>query len=558
MNISEEQQDIIEQGCLKRNIIVSAKAGSGKSTVALNLGKAFYDQHRERTILVTYNNRLRASNQERCTQMNIQDIVHSHTFHSLSGTFYNLNSFGSTGSFDLTIAQTGDGTLQIKSSKKTVLEEIGLVIVDECQDLTDEYYKVVKRVVQDITALRKGVAPVIVLLGDPFQMIYQYKGAKLDYMKEVDYYFQDLAFNKIPFKWMHLSISYRISHYVANFINEHLHPKFIQKVASTEYWTLYGDFILQAWGSKGIQASPDRMQCEHDHPVRIIPNGWSKKDQDLITQMIMVSKPDEVVLLSHSVTSGPMHKYVSETNQLLDWHVTSNDDEDIKQDTTRFQQNKYLVCTIHKFKGSERNNVVYFGYDGYSLERDQNNWLSYYNKHYVACTRAKHDLILVSCNSRRVFDTLVPKSTRTFRTLDVTELFDHVPFDVNINTPDKFISVQPVEFQSSLSSNVSYSTSIVGRSPNTYESIAKYLGLAFELMVEIKSTFCTEQDTISPEDFYQSRTRFFPTPPDEPTIRFIQDHIEPFEKELFKTHPKHLTCCHIKRMFEKQEDDGHH
>jgi hypothetical protein len=153
------------------------------------------------------------------------------------------------------------------------------VCIDEVQDMTEQFYLLVMDYFAKVRSLS---APQMLIVGDPFQQVYKYRGARLEYLLRPHLYFSfatssaaaaaavesseerdggedanaDDDCSPTPWVELKLSVSFRISHEMAKFINSKLDPRKL-KHAYPEWYEKHGKWIDAAWQS-GIHAAETR------------------------------------------------------------------------------------------------------------------------------------------------------------------------------------------------------------------------------------------------------------------------------------------------------------
>ena len=88
MQLSNEQQLILEQVRTDSNIEVDAVAGTGKTTLVLNIAK---DQPSKNMLQITYNKSLKFEVREKVIQDKVENLT-IHTYHSLAVKYYSPTS----------------------------------------------------------------------------------------------------------------------------------------------------------------------------------------------------------------------------------------------------------------------------------------------------------------------------------------------------------------------------------------------------------------------------------------------------------------------------------
>jgi DNA polymerase III delta prime subunit len=347
---SFEQEQIVNSVKNGNSVIVSAVAGSGKTTTVLCLAKAVFPK---KILQITYNKLLKFDVRERVASESIKNVK-VHTYHSLYYKYYNNNIHN-------------DDELQ-KVIKKDIepiykIDSFDILVIDETQDMTPLLYEAVHKFLKDYS---KPVQ--IVLLGDVLQGIYEFKQADTRFLSIGKELWNSRTMIQYP-----LTISYRLTNQIAQFVNECM------------------------LGRKVIHTNRDGP------PVDYIRHPPFRCDTifNILNNLLKEGKytPDDIFVLSGSVRSktGSIMPVNKLENKLVEngipCFVPSDDDSEINDDIIK---GKVAFCSIHQSKGRERKIVVVYGFDI--------GWFRYYgrdydqticpNELYVATTRAKEKLII--------------------------------------------------------------------------------------------------------------------------------------------------------------------
>ena len=202
---SAEQQVIINHIQQGKNVIVDACAGSGKSTTILSCALVLRDK---KVLQLTYNKTLRHEVQEKVVELQIPNME-VHTYHSLAYNYYHHD-----GQMDNGIRRI----IRDNINPKTKLPEFDLLVVDEAQDMTNVYYRLLLKFIQDSQRPFQ-----VMILGDKMQGLYDFKGADTRFLTFGQQCWQDvplLVSNE--FVCCTLKTSYRITVPMARFVNNAL------------------------------------------------------------------------------------------------------------------------------------------------------------------------------------------------------------------------------------------------------------------------------------------------------------------------------------------------
>jgi superfamily I DNA/RNA helicase len=200
--LSNEQQYILDRAKEGSNIIVDSVAGTGKTTIILSLAQQMPDK----TItLITYNASLKFEVREKVEALELTNIK-VHTYHSLAKGYYSSNAHEDRGLKDVVIKNL---------PPKYKLMDIDILVVDEVQDMTITYFKLLVKYLKDL-----GKAIQLIILGDYMQGLYDFKGADTRFLT-----LGEKIWEKHPnlrtcdFEKCKMKTSYRITQPICDFIN---------------------------------------------------------------------------------------------------------------------------------------------------------------------------------------------------------------------------------------------------------------------------------------------------------------------------------------------------
>jgi len=349
---SEEQQYIIDNIHSCKNVVVDACAGSGKSTTVLSCANSLKDK----TFLqMTYNKQLREEVKEIVKKQNI-DNIQVHTYHSFAVKYYLPSAF--------------DDTSLRKILRENIppiqkIPPIDILVLDECQDMTSIFFKLMVKVMMDI-----GHSFQLLILGDKRQGLYEFKGSYIGFLTFASNMWEShplLLSN--DFIYCSLNTSYRITEPMAKFVNE----------------AMLGENRLIS-NKIGI-------------PVKYYRRSINFLISIVIEQIQLLLKNGntygDIFILGSSLKNKTIRKIENKLVELnIPCYISLKENQD-KLDN-RVIDNKIVFSTFHSVKGRQRKHVFVIGFDS--------NYMEYYDrdtpKHvcpntlYVACTRATHCLYL--------------------------------------------------------------------------------------------------------------------------------------------------------------------
>ena len=287
---SGEQSAIIDAVIAGKNVIVDSVAGSGKTTTILHIGMSFSgkqpaesgmsfsgkqpeelgkDLPQKKILVLTYNAKLKIETREKAASLGL-DNMEIHSYHAFCVKYYDHR------------CHTDPGIITVLKTDKKPKQKFSydLILLDEQQDMTNLYYKLVKKIIKDAAAPDIQIA----CFGDIYQNIYSFKGSDDRFLSFADKIY---PFNR---EWIHLRISesFRITTNMCGFINKHLlgNTRITSKketpskvryiICDTFTLTPYDEF--RRYIELGYRANdifilaPSVKKGKHDSPVRILEN----------------------------------------------------------------------------------------------------------------------------------------------------------------------------------------------------------------------------------------------------------------------------------------------
>ena len=346
-DLSNEQNNIINS--MNNNIIVDAVAGSGKTTTILHLTKMYPKSF---IVQITYNSMLKQEVREKADKLNINNMI-IHTYHSIAVNYYCKNAYTDEGIKKILLYDTELSLLYVA--------KIDILIIDEIQDMSIDYFNLVKKLIKDTKS-----NPKIFLFGDKNQTIYEYKGANSKFITMTNQIW-DKKFVTYP-----LSESFRLTTQNAWFVNNIL---------------INENRIIS-----------NKNGCKIDYYISN-PQKVYKYIGKSIVKMIKHDniKPDDIFILSPSIKSVNS-PYVKLENYLVKRKIKciTPSSENSYLDN-KLIDGKVVFTTYHQAKGRERKVVILYNFDcslfDYYLKNEDNNKCP--NILYVGATRASHKLIVV-------------------------------------------------------------------------------------------------------------------------------------------------------------------
>jgi hypothetical protein len=464
--LSDEQEEIARCVLDLKNVRVIAKAGSGKTTTSIEISKRFYEKFNKRTLILTYNSRLKTETREKIVKLGMKHAVECHSYHAAACKFFSYTEFEPQ--------EIDNGILYNAMRHKAQKSlDFGLLIIDESQDMNDLYAKFVIHMLKQFPE-----KPLLMMLGDPFQRIFGFNGADSNYLLEPDKYFAPFIFPS-PFITRHMTICWRITHEMAVFINTKMNPNNLQ-YTYPEWWKQHGQVISALWG-EGIRANPKRPPCPGSVVYYKVKNAYNDKRYIEEAKLLFDTfGNNEVAVLGYSLKAKtPMQICVDKLGKHIheNWVVLTDESEFKNEDT--IMNNKRVASTIHKFKGLERKGIMVIGMNEFIESISKTSPLDHFNLYYVACTRAKEKIVIqgsgkeyATIRSREI--SFEQKSRPCF----VTDLTRHVPFDTILNSRDTLFKTKLLT-ESEFAFDLKTDDRIIdGRVAGTLEDLSPFIGTA--------------------------------------------------------------------------------
>jgi hypothetical protein len=467
--LTEEQQNIILNLKNGYNVLVDSVAGSGKTTTNLGIAQEFSDKN---ILLLTYNAKLKFETREKCVKMGIKNME-VHSYHSFCVKNLDKTCFTDSGM----IKMLKDENKMDKIYQKKFHYDI--ILIDEAQDMTPLYFEIISI----LFSLNQSDF-LIGIIGDQNQSIFDFNKADARFIKFGKEIFD---FNKKIWKENKLSISFRITNEMANFIN----------------YACLGQNRIRAnkKGEKPLYLVTDSFGETMDNDIFILIKDLLKKYQS-----------NDFFILAPSLKNAKSPCRVLE-NKLkkelkIPIYVPVSDEEKIDEEVVK---NKMVFSTFHQVKGLERKVVIIYNFDKsyFDYFKKDKNPKEFPNELYVACTRALDKLILIHhyqneylpflnqhfvksmCDFRQKSKLKVFHSNKTKnQDTNVTDLIKHLPQEV-INTAMEFLNIQVIQKKNSLINIPIKTTQETGD-----ESVSEITGIAiptyFEYKLKNKSTILEE------------------------------------------------------------------
>lgn len=353
--MSAEQLAIIKAIQAGESVFVNAVPGSGKTFTVLELASRTPGSY---VLQLTYNKALQMEVAGKIESRGLNNI-RVFTYHGFANYVYAPP--GVVVRDDITLKKI----IYDNKCSKTIFPSPMILVLDEAQDMTPEYFMLVQKFIRDMNFCGS-----ILILGDAKQSIYEYKGA--------DRRFLTLANKLYPgIREYKLNESFRCSENVAWFVNE------VCRSSVKIYSKIPGPPVVML-----------QLYTRYPSYIKWISNYLHK----LIKKKL--ATPGDIFILVPSVKFKRMRQGFS--LQLLEnmlvklgylCYCGNSDEKELDPDIVR---GKIVFTTFHQAKGRERKCCVVWNFD--------NSYFSYNksispgelpNEQYVAITRCVKYLLLV-------------------------------------------------------------------------------------------------------------------------------------------------------------------
>lgn len=383
--LTEEQKHIVDQVIQKKNTLINAKAGTGKTTTSIAAAVEYLKLNPgEKVLLLCYNAELKSDTRKTLKKHHLSKMIIAESFHSCAlNMFVHENKASLKGVFDNRIIFSA-----IRS--RILIKSFNLIIIDEIQDMTECFCEFVQHLLSLNFAKRNQVPATIVTCGDPFQQIYRFMQADLKYFTSPQEFFfqgdQHELYNQ--FFILTLSYNFRCPRQVIEYIQKHLNPMNLKYAATKTEWEKYGSMIEQFWG-KGI-LSHESVKDDSDSFIELNWKGEANQRRgcEIILERL-VNVPDKSTITFLSTTNrNPATEVIFKFLKNKDKTINT---EIVGEKTVTKKPGKIYSLSVHKFKGCENEITVYTSWDTFYENKCKTfeDILDEFNKQYVGFTRGK-------------------------------------------------------------------------------------------------------------------------------------------------------------------------
>lgn len=357
MNPKSPEQQIIVNNIKNNNIVVNAVPGSGKTTTCLHIAI----DYEYNILLLVYNARLKLDTRKKISDLNLTNIE-SHSFHSFCKSYYNTTTINDKGLVKI-----------IDNDIKPIKEfKYDLIIIDEAQDLNNDFYKLSLKIIKDNNIKN----PRLLIVGDINQAIYEFRKSNTDYLINPMHYFNG------EWQELYLTTSFRITKEMADLVNNSISPHIERKIQTIK---------------SGVKPQYIITPTNKTHT--------SNRVCTLIMELLETYNYDDIFVLTSSTKTTKHSKYKPITNidkflakQKIPVFIKTTDDDKVSD---KLMENKISLLTMHQSKGLERKIVILCGFDSSYYKyygKDENKEIAP-NIFYVASTRAQEKLYIIHHNT---------------------------------------------------------------------------------------------------------------------------------------------------------------
>jgi len=348
INFTEQQKQVIKfaEGTDANSLIIDAVAGSGKTTTIIGIAEAVPNKS---ILQFTYNAMLKGEVRDKVKYLHNVEV---HSYHSFAVKYYEPKAY-----VDTVICSI----ISKNKAPYTSIPNYDLIVVDEAQDMTPLYYRLIRKIIID-----SNYQGQIIIMGDRYQGIYEFKKADTRFLTLASKLYTD--FNFVDLK---LSESKRITNPIAQLVNN-------------------------MTKSNRISSSKEGRKVQY-----IVDNPFRAADDlaNFLVKQINDKKitPNDIFVLCPSVKSinAPFKKMenILVMNN-IPCYVSKATEHKIDE---KIIHSKVVFTTFHQSKGRERKVVIIFNFDA--------SYFKYYARSldpkvcpatlYVGVTRAKEHLYLI-------------------------------------------------------------------------------------------------------------------------------------------------------------------
>jgi len=351
LTLYKEQQDVVDKALQGCSIRTTAHAGTGKTTTALALSRAVFEHDGRRTLLLCYNTDLKESTVVEAQKWNLTHCVDIRTIHSAAGFLA-----GQVAKNDVELERVLNITPWTRPARYDV------IVADELQDCNPLLFESICRIIDHCSSpVTEGKPAQIVLLGDPQQCIYGFRGASPKYLMYPEEHFNQRLGQKRKFESCFLSTNNRSSKKICNFVNS-IPPSVL---ADNPYYKLkyaeHKEQVEAAWGN-GLVPCPamERDDDQYEHPVCYKSTVECHENIGDRIQHLKTKYPREdiVILAPNYAEKSPFLKLINTVARSCSTFDVREHKEFSPHTVTLLSHNKVKYNTIFGAKGGGFDHVI--------------------------------------------------------------------------------------------------------------------------------------------------------------------------------------------------------
>lgn len=339
MILDKEQKAAVETK--KRNVLVAAAAGSGKTRVITERLKFLLNSgiDASKIFAITYTN---AAAQEMRERVGNSEVFIG-TIHSLANRILLLSGVDTTPFLN---DEEFDHLFEAIKDNNVEIPEVDHLLIDEFQDICENEYEFTMETLKPRNFF---------VVGDSRQAIYSFKGANYKY-------FMDLINN--PFVQVYeLNNNYRCGEEIISYAQIFLD-------------NMYDIYDTPVYCKSGIEGEVERTPFSLDTILEYLKEGEYKD------WFILCRKNSEIEEISYFLEK-----------QKIPYTSFKKSELSLEELNEKVEANVVKVLTVHSAKGLESKNVIVIGLRNFNQEEKR--------VCYVAATRAKERLIWMTGTSKR-------------------------------------------------------------------------------------------------------------------------------------------------------------
>lgn len=402
--LTREQRQVVDSILTGNAVHVTSCAGSGKTTVILACAEAVYRATRKKTLILAYNAPLQNDVRKRIERYFPDEsscpvalccTTHAAVHNLFVSEDYDPITHPDGSRFICINDKLLDQFLDREDTRiDDIHDEIGLVVLDEAQDANSLTARLFCMVVKGLANLC-GRTPKTLLVGDPRQAIYKFRGASVKYLNDPDTHLYAKYTPDLDIKSTQctLTTTFRAQNtHLTDFVREYSDPA----------------EVAQDWGvprpfAPGKDTYLPCASCGTGNPVRLFDRVRTPGKQfyrNVASYVHEIERdPNELLHVAMSVKNSnvPVIRLNNALNSFFDIEYRDQRNSECTAD-------KAICSTIHSAKGMERRTVIVHCISGYKEDREfarQTATTGEYdpwvldNLMHVALTRARQNLVIV-------------------------------------------------------------------------------------------------------------------------------------------------------------------